>query len=73
MKRYRVRRAAQLLLEPDVRIADVASQVGYGTQGKFTHAFQDVLGQSPSQYHRQRLARPGPPPEDPSVGPSPSF
>ena len=73
MKRYRVRRAAQLLLEPDVRIADVASQVGYGTQGKFTQAFQDVLGQSPSQYRRQRLARPGPPPEDPPVGPSPSF
>ncbi len=73
MKRYRVRRAAQLLLDSDVRIADVASQVGYETQGKFTQAFQDVLGQSPSQYRKQRLAQPNPFPGNIPDGPSPSF
>lgn len=60
MKQYRVHQAMQLLLDPDVRIADVATRVGYETQGKFTKAFKDVLGQLPSQYRRQHLAPSGP-------------
>ena len=53
MKEYRVRHAMRLLRESDDTVADIAAQMGYGTQGKFAKAFQDVTGQRPSDYRRQ--------------------
>lgn len=53
MKQYRVRRAMELLRETDKNIADIAAQVGYETQGKFTQAFKDVTHQLPTQYRKQ--------------------
>ena len=35
MKEYRIRQAMKLLRETDAPIAEIASQVGYGTQGSF--------------------------------------
>ena len=53
MKEFRVRRAMELLRESDASIADVAAQVGYETQGKFTKAFKDVAHQLPTAFRKQ--------------------
>lgn len=54
MKRYRVHRAMELLRATDASIADIAAQVGYESQGKFTKAFKDMTQQLPSQYRKQQ-------------------
>lgn len=55
MKEYRVRQAMKLLRESHDNIAQIAEQVGYESQGKFTNAFKDVAQQLPTEY-RKRLA-----------------
>ena len=40
----------KLLRETDATIADMAAQVGYETQGKFSKAFKDVTQVLPTEY-----------------------
>lgn len=42
----------QLLRETDLPISEIAEQVGYGTQGKFSKAFKDVTRMLPTAYRR---------------------
>lgn len=58
MKEYRVRQAMQLLRDTDATIADIASQVGYETQGKFTKAFKDVVHMLPTEYRKTHPIKP---------------
>ena len=61
MKEYRVHRAMELLRETDMIIADIAAQVGYESQGKFTNAFKDVAHMLPTEYRKQcRVSGAGP-------------
>ena len=53
MKEYRIHRAMERLRETDDPIANIAAEVGYGAQGKFTQAFKDVAQTLPSEYRRQ--------------------
>ena len=53
MKEYRIHQAMRLLRETDSSIADIAAQVGYESQGKFTQAFKDVAQVLPTVYRRQ--------------------
>lgn len=57
MKEYRIRRAMELLRQTNDTIAQIAEQVGYESQGKFTIAFKDVTQMLPSTY---RKGGPGP-------------
>lgn len=52
MKEYRVHKAMKLLRETDATIADIAAQVGYETQGKFSKAFKDVTQVLPTKYRK---------------------
>ena len=52
MKEFRVRQAMKLLRETNDTIADIASQVGYQTQGKFSSAFQSIVKISPREYRK---------------------
>lgn len=52
MKEYRVHRAMKLLRESDATISEIASQVGYETQGKFSKAFKDVTQVLPTEYRK---------------------
>ena len=52
MKEYRIRQAMKMLRETDVAISEIARQVGYGSQGKFSKAFQDVTQMLPTEYRR---------------------
>lgn len=52
LTRWRMRRASQLLKEKDHKLAEVASLVGYESEGAFNKAFKRVLGVPPGVYRR---------------------
>ncbi len=54
MKEYRIRYAEKLLRSTDRSVAEIAAQVGYETQSKFTKAFKDVAGMTPREYRKRR-------------------
>lgn len=54
VSRVRVERAKNLLLNPNVRITEVAYEVGFQTLTHFNRVFRKVTGESPSSY-RSRL------------------
>lgn len=52
MKEHRMERAAALLRETDLSVAEIAGQVSYESQSKFTAAFKEQFGQLPKEYRR---------------------
>ena len=52
LTRLRIEKALRLLNNPNNRIVDIASTVGYCTQHYFCTAFKKILGVSPSQYKK---------------------
>ena len=51
MKEHRMEKAA-LLRETDMSVAEIAGQVGYESQSKFTAAFKEQFGLLPTAYRR---------------------
>ena len=52
LKKHRMEKAAQLLRETDLPVAEVARQVGYESQSKFTAQFRKAYGLPPTEYRR---------------------
>ena len=52
LKRRRMEEAAFLLTTTGQSIAQIAETVGYQNTSKFSAAFRDIYGQSPTQYRR---------------------
>ena len=52
MKEHRMEKATALLRETDMSVAEIAGQVGYESQSKFTAAFKEQFGQLPTAYRR---------------------
>ena len=52
MKEHRMEKAASLLRETELSVAEIAGQVGYESQSKFTAAFKEQFGQLPKEYRR---------------------
>lgn len=52
MKEYRMKRAKELLSNGGLSIAEIAYEVGYENQSKFTKAFKDFAGQLPKDYRK---------------------
>ena len=52
LKEHRMEEAARLLREGDLSVAEVARQVGYESQSKFTAAFKEQYGRLPKEYRR---------------------
>lgn len=50
LKEYRIKKAMELLANTELSIGDIAAQVGYETQSKFTVAFKSMTQLSPSEY-----------------------
>ena len=50
MREYRVHVAADLLRQTNLSIAEIAEQVGYSNQSKFTEVFKRILKVSPVEY-----------------------
>ena len=52
----RIARAKQLLANPDLRIMDIAPQVGYDDPLHFSKAFHRCCGMSPKEYRNQLIS-----------------
>ena len=52
MKEHRMEKAASLLRETELSVAEIAGQVGYESQSKFTAAFKEQFGKLPKEYRR---------------------
>ena len=53
-KEYRLQLAQKLLAETDSTIAEIAHQIGYENPNKFSSAFRQSLGMTPTQYRKMR-------------------
>lgn len=52
LKEHRMEKAAALLRETDLPVAEIARQVGYESQSRFTAAFKEQYGLLPREYRR---------------------
>lgn len=53
MKEHRLEKAAQLLLQGDLSVAEIARRVGYTSQSKFSAAFSAAYHSSPLDYRKR--------------------
>ncbi|MNC56738.1 HTH-type transcriptional regulator YesS [compost metagenome] len=53
VNRVRIDKAKQLLLEPDLKIYQVAEMVGFVSVPYFTRIFKAIAGQSPNAYRKE--------------------
>ncbi len=56
LSRVRTERAKNLLLNPNLRVSEIAYEVGFQSLTHFNRVFKRILGQSPTDY-RNQLAR----------------
>lgn len=53
---YRIRAAKELLARPDVRISDVAQEVGFDNFSYFSTVFRKAVGMTPNEWHNRASA-----------------
>jgi AraC-like DNA-binding protein/ligand-binding sensor protein len=53
--RIRVEKARNLLLNPNLRISEIAFEVGFQSLTHFNRVFKNTLGQSPTEYRAQAM------------------
>jgi len=54
IRSIRLKRAAQLLAQGNLPVAEVSEMVGFNTQKYFTKYFKETFGVTPSQYNQQK-------------------
>lgn len=54
VKQLRIQNAAELLLETDRSIGDIASQCGFQDISYFTKSFREAKGKTPKEYRKQK-------------------
>jgi AraC-like DNA-binding protein len=59
LSRIRIERARNLLLNPNLRVSEIAFEIGFQSLTHFNRVFKNTVGQSPSQYREQLLGRTG--------------
>lgn len=52
----RMERARELLLNPDIKIQDIATRVGYSDNNYFSKAFRTYYGVSPTAFRQEQLS-----------------
>jgi len=50
LSRVRIEKARQLLLNPNLRVSEIAYDVGFQSLTHFNRVFKRIVGQSPTQY-----------------------
>jgi AraC-like DNA-binding protein len=58
LSRVRIERAKNLLLNPNLRVSEIAFEVGFQSLTHFNRVFKRIIGQSPTEY-RAKLAKGG--------------
>jgi AraC-like DNA-binding protein/ligand-binding sensor protein len=56
LSRVRVEKSKNLLLNPNLRISEIAFEVGFQSLTHFNRVFKKILGQSPTEYRAQLFA-----------------
>jgi two-component system response regulator YesN len=52
----RIRRATELLLSSDLKMHEIADEIGFSTQHYFSVTFKRIMGVSPAEYRKGRKA-----------------
>jgi AraC-like DNA-binding protein len=55
LSRVRIEKSRNLLLNPNLRVSEIAFEVGFQSLTHFNRVFKRILGQSPTQYRAQLL------------------
>jgi len=55
--RVRIEKSKNLLLNPNLRVSEIAFEVGFQSLTHFNRVFKKLLGQSPTDYRAQLLVR----------------
>ena len=53
VSRVRIEKAKNLLLNPNLRVSEIAYEVGFQSLTHFNRIFKKILGQSPTEYRGQ--------------------
>ncbi|MEK7706711.1 MAG: AraC family transcriptional regulator, partial [Verrucomicrobiota bacterium] len=53
VSRVRVEKAKNLLLNPNLRVSEIAFEVGFQSLTHFNRVFKKIIGQSPTEYRAQ--------------------
>jgi AraC-like DNA-binding protein len=53
LSRVRIEKAKNLLLNPNLRVSEIAYEVGFQSLTHFNRVFKRVVGQSPTEYREQ--------------------
>jgi AraC-like DNA-binding protein len=57
LSRIRIEKSKNLLLNPNLRVSEIAFEVGFQSLTHFNRVFKRILGQSPTEYRAQLLGR----------------
>lgn len=57
LSRIRIEKSKNLLLNPNLRISEIAFEVGFQSLTHFNRVFKRILGQSPTEYRSHLLGR----------------
>ncbi len=57
LSRVRIEKSKNLLLNPNLRVSEIAFEVGFQSLTHFNRVFKKILGQSPTEYRAQLLRR----------------
>ncbi len=55
LSRIRIEKSKNLLLNPNLRVSEIAFEVGFQSLTHFNRVFKKILGQSPTEYRAQLL------------------
>jgi YesN/AraC family two-component response regulator len=53
VSRVRIEKAKNLLLNPNLRVSEIAFEVGFQSLTHFNRVFKKIIGQSPTEYRAQ--------------------
>jgi AraC-like DNA-binding protein len=56
LSRVRIEKSKNLLLNPNLRISEIAYEIGFQSLTHFNRVFKNILNQSPSEYRAQLMA-----------------
>ncbi len=57
LSRVRIEKSKNLLLNPNLRVSEIAFEVGFQSLTHFNRVFKKILGQTPTEYRAQLLGR----------------
>ena len=57
LSRIRIEQSKNLLLNPNLRVSEIAFEVGFQSLTHFNRVFKNTVGQSPTRYRQQLLGR----------------